>query len=172
MASFIANLDQLQATANGAALTSGVMTSAALQLGAGQRVTSISFASATTAAGTPTHWGFAIYSAIAVPALLGRTADQLTAAWAANTVETKALTTPFTIPKTGIYWVSIWVAATTVPTLLSAPIFAAGLLNATGITATQKPLAVTSGSGLTTAPPATIVTGGTASLTVPWCAVS
>lgn len=162
---------QLQATSNGAALSTGVMTSVSIPLLAGQKVTNISFASATTAAGTPTHWWFALFSAAATPALIGQTADQLTAAWTANTVKTLALATPVTVSTAGTYWLSIMVAATTPPTLLSAPAFTSGLLNASGLLSTDKALAVTSGSALTGTAPATIATPAT-SLVVPVAWVS
>jgi len=159
------------ANSNGAALSTGVMTSASVYLSAGLTIKNISFVSATTAAGTPTHWAFAIYSSAATPALLGATADQVAGAWAANTLMTKALAVPAVIPKAGWYWVSCWMAATTVPTLVSLPAYAAGLLPSSGIQATDKPLAVTSGSALV-ATPATIVAGGTNSLVIPLCYVS
>lgn len=159
------------ATANGAALTTGVMTSVGIQLGAGQKVTSISFVSATTAAGTPTHWWFSLYSAAATPAKVAQTADQVAAAWAANTLKTLALPTPVTIAVAGWYWLSVMVAATTPPTLLSAPAQAAGLLNNPGILTAEKGLAVTSGTGLAGIAPGTIATP-TASLVVPLAFVS
>src|SRR5512141_2621545 len=102
---------------NTAALTTQVMTSVALYLEKGDVVTNLTFESATTAAGTPTNWWFALYSTAATPALLGQTADQLTAAWAANTAKTLALATPYTVKASGIYWASVMVKATTVPTL-------------------------------------------------------
>lgn len=171
---FVSNMPapQLQAVSNGAALSTGVMTAVSIKLLAGQKVSTISFTSATTAAGTPTHWWFALYSAAAVPALIAQTADQLTAAWAANTRIPLNLPTPKTIAVAGLYWAVCMVAATTPPTLLSAPAFTSGLLNALGIVTGDKALAVTSGSGLTTTAPATIVTGGTPSLVCPLAYVS
>lgn len=160
-----------RATANGTALTSGVMTSVSIYLNGGQQVKNVGFVGATTAAGTPTHWGYAVYSTAATPALLGSTGDLLTAAFAANTYVPKALTATVVIPKAGYYWLSMWMAATTVPTLLSAPAFTTGLLNAAGIIPGDVALAVTSGTGLTTAPPATIATP-TTSLVVPIAYVS
>jgi hypothetical protein len=154
------------ATANGAALSTGVMTSVSIKLLAGTNVTKMSFASATTAAGTPTHWGFALYDTQATPAKVASSADQLTAAWAANTIKTLNMATPYVVQKSGWYWASIWVTATTVPTLLSAPAMTAGLLNTIGLNTGDVALAVTSGSGLTTAAPATIATPAT-SLVVP-----
>lgn len=162
---------RLYATSNGAALSTGVLTSVFMPVSAGLTIKNITFISGTTAAGTPTHWFFCVHSGAATPALLGATADQLTAAWAANTAKTVALATPTVVTKAGGIWISCLMVATTVPTLLSAPAMTAGLLNSSGILATDKPLAVTSGSGLV-APPATIVAGGTNSLVVPLAYIS
>lgn len=169
----VTNMGRFLANANGAALTSGVMTAVAVSLPAGYTVKKITFASATTAMATPAHWGFALFNGnVAAPTLMGATADQLTAAWAANTEMPLNLATAQVIPKAGIYYFGVWAAAATVPTLLSATAFPAGLLSSIGLLAGEKSLAVTSGSGLTTAPPATIVTGGTNSLVVPWVAIN
>jgi hypothetical protein len=97
------NSYRLLATANGAALSTGVMTSVSIKLKAGQKVTSISVVSATTALGTPTHWWFALYSAAATPALVAQTADQTNTVLAANTLVTKNLAAPVTIAVAGTY---------------------------------------------------------------------
>src|SRR5882762_831729 len=166
------NMRQIEAIANGAALTSGVVTAVGMQFSAGQQIHTVNFASATAAAGTPTHWQFGVYSPAATPARLGQSTDQTTTAWAANTLKGLSMgaTTPVVIPKAGWYWVAILVTATTVPTLLSATAIPAGLLSASGIIAPQAALAITSGSALT-ALPATLAAPATA-LVVPWCAVS
>lgn len=133
------------------ALTTQVMTSVPLYLAAGDVVTNLSFESGATAAGTPTNWWFALYDTSATPALIGQTADQLTAAWAAFTAKTLALATAYTVPKTGVYWAAIMVKATTVPTLL-------GTIGAKPIVTGERNLAQTSGAALTTTAPATIAT--------------
>jgi hypothetical protein len=160
-----ANLRRSECGGNLAALTSQVMTSVALYLEAGDVVTSLTFCSATTAAGTPTNWWFALYSTAATPALLGQTADQTSTAWAANTVKTVALATPYTVPTSGVYYAAVMVKATTPPTLLGASLN----VNASSAVVTgQKVLAYTSGSALTDTAPATIATP-TAVATVPYC---
>jgi len=159
------------ATANGAALSTGVMTSVSMKLKAGQVVRSISIVTATTALGTPTHWWFALYSAAATPALVAQTADQTNTALAANTFVTKNLAAPVTIAVAGTYWIGINFTATTPPTLLSAPAQVAGLLNNPGVLTGEKGLAVTSGSGLVGVAPPTIATPA-ASLVVPLVFVS
>jgi hypothetical protein len=132
-------------------LVTQVMTAVPIKLAAGDVITNISFQSGATAAGTPTNWWFALYSNAATPALLAQTADQLTGAWAAFTVQTKALATAQTIVTTGVYWVAIMVKATTVPTLL-------GALAVKPIVTGERNLSVSSGSALTTTAPATLAT--------------
>jgi hypothetical protein len=160
-----ANLRRRELTTNQTAVGTGVMKSVALYLREGDIVTNLTFVSATTAGATLTNWWFALYSPAATPALLGQTADQEDAAWAANTVKTLALESPVTITETGVHYAAIMVAASTVPTLLGA----AALLHASGsnpIITGEKVLAQTSGSSLTTTAPATI-TSATTVLTVP-----
>jgi hypothetical protein len=101
--------------ANLAALTSGTLHLTAVYLRAGQRVTSISYHSATTAAGTPTNGFFALYDNNR--GLLAQTANFTTEAWAANSIKTKALTAAYTATYSGLHYVGIMVTATTVPTL-------------------------------------------------------
>jgi hypothetical protein len=162
---FRTNLRRTECGGNLAALTTQIMTDVALYLEAGETVTNLTFCSATTAAGTPTNWWFALYSPAATPLLLGQTADQASAAWAANTVKTLALVTPYVVPTTGIYRAAIHVKATTVPTLLGASLNA----NASAaVIAGQKVLAQTSGSALTDTAPATVATPTTVA-TVPYC---
>lgn len=162
---FRANLRRAECGGNLAALSSQVMTSVALYLEAGEVVASLTFCSATTAAGTPTNWWFALYDTAATPALLRQTADQTNTAWAANTPKTLALATPYTVTASGIYYASVMVKATTVPTLLGASLNA----NASAAVVTgQKILALTSGSSLTDTAPATI-TSATTVATVPYC---
>lgn len=176
MTTFIPNIGDINsyrflATANGAALSTGVMTSVSFKFKAGQKISAISVASATTALGTPTHWWFALYSAAATPALMGQTTDQTNTALAANTLVTKSFATPFTIAVAGTYWVGINFTATTVPTLLSATAQVAGLLNNPGVLTGEKGLAVTSGSALAATAPGTIATPA-ASLVIPLVFVS
>lgn len=147
------NMRQLDVNADLTALTTQVMTSVALPIDAGTVVTSLTFKSGATAAGTPTNWWFALYSSAATPALLAQSADQLTAAWAANTAITLALATPQLITTAGVYYAACMVKATTPPTLLGANVALAG---AAASIVSSKVLAQTSGSGLTTTAPATI----------------
>lgn len=133
------------------ALATGVMTSVPIKLIGGDVITNLTFRSGATAAGTPTAWWFALYSTAATPALLLQTADQTTTAWAANTTMTKALSAPYTVPETGIYWAAINVTATTPPTLL-------GTIGFAPVVTGERNLSQSSGSGLTTTAPGTIAT--------------
>jgi hypothetical protein len=147
----------------------GIMTSVAIPLQAGDVVTNITFRSGTTAANTPLNWGFALYSSAATPLLLAQTADQATAAWAASTTKTLALATPQLITSPGVYYASLWMKAT-------AQITCAGKILAhldlsTGLLTTEKPLSVSSGSTLTTTAPSSI-TSTTSLIGVPYCVLT
>lgn len=133
------------------ALATGVMTSVPIYLHAGDVITNLSFRSGATAAGTPTNYWVALYSDAATPALLAQSADQTSTAWAANTTKTLALSSAYTVPKSGIYWAAIMVAATTPPTLL-------GCVAAPAIVTGERNLSQSSGSALTATAPATIAT--------------
>ncbi len=100
---------------NTSALTSGTLRMDAVWLRRGQTVSNISYFSATTASGTPTNGFFALYDGSRN--LLAQSANFTSEAWAANTIKTKAVTTPYVVPTTGLYYVGIMIAATTVPTL-------------------------------------------------------
>ena len=132
-----------------AALATGVMTSVDLWLNEGDLVTNLSFLSAGTAAGTPTNYWFALYDPSG--ALLSQSADQLTAAWAADTWKTLALGTAQRITRSGRYKADINVTATTPPTL-------AGTIAAKPLLSGEGNLAQTSGSSLIGTAPATIAT--------------
>ncbi|MGW4810549.1 hypothetical protein ACWEPB_02740 [Kitasatospora cineracea] len=156
-----ANMRRLDATADTTALTTQVMTSVPVYLRRGDVVTNISVRSGATAAATPTNYWFALYSNAATPALLGQSADQLTAAWGATTTKTLPLAAPVTITSEGVYWVGIMVKAGTTPSLAGVSTNASA-----GLVAGEKNLAQTSGTGLTGTAPATIASP-TAAATVP-----
>lgn len=156
-----------QTTDVAAALTTQVLTSTAIVLEPGDKVTNLSFLSGATAAGTPTNWFFALYDTAG--ALIAQSADQTTTAWAADTVKTLALSTAYIVPALGVYYAAIMVKATTVPSLICK---VAGRAAANGALLTgYKVKAQTSGSGLTTTAPATIATPTTV-VNRPWVAVS
>lgn len=131
------------------ALTSGVMTLVPVYLYEGDLVTNLTFISGGTAAVTPTNQWAALYSPGG--ALLGQSADKLTAAWAADTAVSFALASPYRVTRPGLYWAAISVAAATVPSLV-------GTQAAKPVLTGEGNLSQTSGSGLTGTAPATIAT--------------
>lgn len=162
------NIDQLDLTSDLAALTTQVMLSVLVPVQPGELISNISFVSGATAAGTPTNYWFALYSSAATPALLAQSADQLTAAWAANTVKTLALATAQRITAAGYVYAAIMVKATSVPSLQGK---ALALASGAGAILGSSVLAQTSGSALTTTAPATIATPTTV-VNVPFCALT
>ncbi len=151
------------------ALTTQVMTSVAVPMRVGDLATNISFISGATAASVPTNWWFALYSPAG--ALISQTADQATGAWAADTVKTLPLVTPFLVTAGhAIYYVGIMMKATTTVSLLGLDMKRVGA--STGVASVgHKVLCQTSGSALTTTAPGTIATPTTVSL-MPYCLVS
>lgn len=134
----------------------GIMTSVAVPIQAGETITNITFRSGSTAANTPLNWGFALYSNATTPALLAQTADQTTGAWAADTVKTLALQTAQLITVAGVYYAALWMKATA--QITCAGTILAHLDISTGYFSTDKALSQSSGTTLTTTAPATIAT--------------
>lgn len=111
----------LQITSSLSAFTSGTLAMQAIYLGVGTVVSNLNFNNMTTAAGSPTHWWMALYDRNRN--MLARTADQTTGAIASNTTITKAIAATaagavasFTTTYSGLYYIGIMIAATTVPT--------------------------------------------------------
>lgn len=150
-------LSRLWCEANNAIGATGVAHSTAVSLQAGDVVTNITFVTGATAAGTPTAGYVALYSSAATPALLAQSADFTTTARAANTAYTIPLATAQTITQTGLYYVSIAFAASTVPTLRGTSVGNAVMAGA--IVTNMSVLAQTHGSSLTGTAPATIASG-------------
>lgn len=145
-------------------LATGRLSLQAIYLPAGTTINSISIWSASTAAGTPTNQLFGLYDINLN--LLRSSVNDTTTAWAANSRKTLALTSAFTTTSSGLYYLGIMVAATTVPTLKGNTTKNGGQLNAALPT-----MGGSSTSGLTTALPATAtaISGGTSSF---WGCVS
>ncbi len=139
---------------NTAVLSTGRLSLQAIYLPAGTVVSSISFWSATTAAGTPTNQLFGLYDSSLN--LLRSSSNDTTTAWAANSKKTLALTSTFTTTYSGLYYLGIMVTATTVPTLKGNTAKTGGQLNAAA-----PSMGGTSTTGLTTALPATAAAPGT-----------
>lgn len=143
--------------------TSGSLHLVGAFLKAGQVVTNISFFSSGTAAGTPTNQFFALYGKTRM--LLAQSANATTAAWAANTIKTLAMTTAYTVPVSDIYYAAVMVTATTAPSL-----------KGTSVSGTQlgiSPFAYfgLSSTGLTTALPHPCVVPTTGSAAY-WAAIT
>lgn len=164
------NMRRLDAVATNVAQTSGVAVAAGIALMAGDVVRNISFKSV-GAANTPTNYFFALYSADATPVLLGQTADQLTAAWAANTVKTLALASRVTVPYHGWYYAVVSQTATGAATLAGINLGHAASSQGIISGSAEKLLAATFGSALTGTAPATL-TSPAAVVGVPLAVVS
>jgi hypothetical protein len=144
---------------NTTAPASGTLAMQAIYLKAGQLVSNITLASAITPAGTPTNYFFGLYDVNRN--LLAQSANQTTTAWASNTVKTLAMTTPYRVPASGLYYIGYFMTATTVATLKG------GTARTGGQLASTAPIIYgTSTTGLTTAlpNPAAALTGTTASI--------
>lgn len=99
--------------------TSGTLRLAAIPLQAGMVITSIGFVSNTTALvlGTSPHFWVALYDGSRN--LLRQSTDNTSAAWAASSALATALSSTYTIPTSGLYYIGLLVAMTggTMPTV-------------------------------------------------------
>lgn len=139
---------------NTALLSTGRLSLQAIYIPAGTLISSISFWSATTAAGTPTNQLFGLFDSNRN--LLATSTNGTTGAWAANSKKTLSLTATFTTTYSGLYYLGLMVTATTVPTIKGNTARTGGQLQA------EAPsMGGTSTTGLTTALPATAAAPGT-----------
>lgn len=137
-------VSDLAATATGVAIGTRVF------LRKGDVVTNLTFVSGATAAATITNWFHALFDPDG--ALLKQSADQGSAAWAANTAKKLALSVPVTIALDGWYIAATSMTATTVNSLIgNAPIVTASAAVHTG----SKALGFTFGAALAGTAPAT-----------------
>ena len=140
--------------------TSGRLHLSAVYLPAGVTVSSITYLSGGTPGSGLTNQWFALYSSAL--ALLAQTADDTTTAWGSTTTKTLTIASPVTTTYSGLHYVGIMVAASTVPTLL-------------GFTSSTHGIApITNGSsttGLTTTAPSTAA-ALTAQTTTPYAYLS
>lgn len=139
---------------NGSVLSSGRLSLQAIYIPAGVTIGSISFWSATTAGATLTNQLFGLYDNNLN--LLRSSVNDTSTAWAANSRKTLALTSAFTTTYSGLYYLGIMVAATTVPTIKGNTAKTGGQLNAGA-----PSMGGTSNTGLTTSLPATANAPGT-----------
>jgi hypothetical protein len=126
------NIPAWACTSDLAATATGVAIGTRIFLRKGDVVTNVTFVAGNTAENTPTHRAHALYDPDG--ALLAQSADQLTAAWAANTALKLALSAPVTIAEDGWHIVATTTTATTtVNSLLGcAPIVTASAALHTG----------------------------------------
>lgn len=144
------NIPAWACTSDLAATGTGVAIGSRLFLRRGDVVTYLTFVSGNTAAATPTAWWHALYDPDG--ALLEQSADQASAAWAANTAKKLALADPVRITEDGWYIAATSTTAATVQTLIGcAPIVTA----TAGVHTGSKALACTFGSGVGGTAPAT-----------------
>lgn len=140
----------------------GVGHATPIGLQAGEVIGYITFITGGTAAGTPTAGYVALYGPGATlssaPVLVAQSADLGSTARAANTKYTIAMTTAYTVPTAGLFFVSISFTAGTVPTLRGGT--NGNLVMGTALITGMPVLTQSHGSALGATPPATI-TGGT-----------
>lgn len=132
-----------------ATAATGVMCSVALYLHDGDLVTNLTWISGATAGATLTNQIAALYSPSG--GLLVQSADKTSEAWAADTAKTFAMSAPYRVSRSGVYYAALSVAASTVPTLV-------GSTGAKPFLTGEGNLAQTSGSSITATAPATIAT--------------
>lgn len=130
----------LWAPADSAQLLSGRLSLYGVSLAKGQVLTSITFRSGTTPLAVGTNQWFGVFtSARAIGRLTG---DDTSTAWAANTMKTLTLSSTYTVPATGLYYIGICVVASTVPTLF-------GISGNTSLAGVTPVLRGSSSTGLT-----------------------
>lgn len=150
-------------SAGGAPLSTGVMYSVGIQLYAGDVVNKLAFRTGTAGFTTITNHWFALYDDSATPALLAQTPDNGSTAWGATTARELTLASTVVVPRTGLYYASLCAVFTGTPNIVGVGSTSQATL--AGMTvATQKALALTSGSSLTTTAPATIASPSTSAV--------
>jgi hypothetical protein len=95
--------------------TTGQVYMQAIWLAAGTVVSNIKIWSATTAAGTPTHCNAGLYDSSGNRLATGT--DLTSTAWAANSLRTFTMQSPYTVTTTGVYYIAYSTVATTCPTI-------------------------------------------------------
>lgn len=134
---------------NGFSGTSGTMRGALIYLRADLVVSSIIIPISTTGGASLTHSMAGLYSADQTsPALLRGSSDDTTATWTASTARTFTLTSSYTVPTSGFYYVMFFVTGTTMPSLHINAHTGTGVAGRAPITGL-----ITSNTGLTTSLP-------------------
>ena len=134
----------------------------AIWLSAGQLVTNLSVITSATAANVPLHFAIGLYDLVGN--LCAASADQLTTAMTTQTLYTFAMTTPYRVATSGLYYVAIGSVATGVPTLK-------GVARVNGILAGTAPsLNGVSGTAYATTLPSIITIMAAGATTKSWWA--
>lgn len=110
----------IASSAGAAAPATGVMLVQPVTLQAGDTITNICFVTGGTAATSPTAGFVALFNSAG--ALVANSADFGSTAMGASTVFTKALTTPYKVPVSGVYYVAFCLSHGGAPTLLGTPV--------------------------------------------------
>lgn len=144
---------------NTSAPASGTLGMMAIYLRAGDLISTIDLWSATTAAGFPTNYNVGLYDQNRN--LLAQGTNKTTEAWAATSLKSFALVTPYRATYTGLYYIGYYMTATTVATLKGGTARTGGQLNGA-----DPKIYGTSNTGLTTTlpNPANAITSSTASI--------
>ena len=144
---------QLCPEVNTAFAASGTLFMQAIFLQGGVIVNNIVLYSATTASATLTYCLFGLYDSSRNLLATSANASAL-GTWAANTSRSLPMVTPYTIPTTGLYYIGVFVTATTMPTLKGFTARTDGSLNGTA-----PIISGTADTGLTALPnPASAIT--------------
>ncbi|MER7361934.1 hypothetical protein [Nonomuraea wenchangensis] len=144
------NIPVWACTSDLTATGTGVAIGTRIFLREGDIVTYLTFVSGNTAGATLTNWWHALYSPSGT--LIAQSADQGSAAWAANTAKRLALSTPYTVEDDGWYIAATSTTASTVQTLIGcAPIVTASA----AVHTNSKAVGFTFGSSVAGTAPAT-----------------
>lgn len=160
---FAESVPKILAASDLAIAATGVELAVDIELDAGDLVTSLTWVTGGTAAGTPTA-GYVVLRDSA-GAKLVQSADFGSTARAANTAYTSALTTPYQVTATGLYRIGISFTASTVPTLRGV-----SMANA-AVCGVGRANAVTHGSSVGAVAPSTVASPTTV-FAVPYFLVS
>lgn len=155
--------------------TSGTLKLTAIKLPVGMVVTNLIHWSGSTAMVSPTNQWFGLFDASFNR--LALTNDDTNGAWSTFQGKALALTSPYTVPRSDVYYIGVLIAAATPISLQGTSSFNSNNIlnggNTAGVTVAVPKLQGNSSTGLTTPAscPAT-VTAPTGNLQMNWCAAS
>lgn len=147
--------------------TTGTLYLWAVHLGAGTKVSNVGLVTSTTAGATITHWWTCLVDQNYT--VQATSADQTSGAIAASTWITLPMAAAYTTTYSGLYYLGVMVAATTMPTLCgtaAAPLVA--LITGTGSPVTKVGGASNTGATTALTPGASVATTPTATAAIPY----